>query len=53
MINLELVLNILAEASTNEILKDKSRLVAKQGGGFTKKAREEIKKNTGRNVVTN
>jgi hypothetical protein len=58
MNNLELVLNMLAEASTTEISKKKkpndikeNRKVAKQGGGVAKKARLEIEKQTGESVI--
>jgi hypothetical protein len=59
MSNLELVLNMLAEASTTEISKKKkpsglsaNRKVAKQGGGVAKKARVEIEKQIGESVIT-
>ncbi|MEI7621182.1 MAG: hypothetical protein WCJ51_01455, partial [Candidatus Moraniibacteriota bacterium] len=59
MTNLELVLNMLAEASTAEISKEKnpkdllaSKIVARKGGTVAKKAREEIEKNTGKKVVS-
>ena len=59
MSNLELVLNMLAEASTTEISKKKKpsglsahRKVAKQGGGVAKKARVEIEKQIGESVIT-
>ncbi|NCQ65307.1 MAG: hypothetical protein COZ34_01330 [Candidatus Pacebacteria bacterium CG_4_10_14_3_um_filter_34_15] len=58
MSNLELVLNMLAEASTTEISKKKkpsglpaNRKVAKQGGGVAKKARLEIEKQIGESVI--
>ncbi len=60
MTNLELVLNMLAEASTTEISKkhipqglSESKLVAKKGGKVAKKARNEIEKDLGDSVVTN
>ena len=59
MTNLELVLNMLAEASTTEISKKKkpeglenNRQVAKKGGFAAKKARLEIEKQTGESVIT-
>lgn len=59
MSNLELVLNMLAEASTTEISKQKqpeglaeNKTIARKGGGVTKKARVEIEKQTGKPVVT-
>ena len=59
MTNLELVLNMLAEASTTEISKkekpetfDKNREVAKKGGGVAGKAREELEKQTGQSVIS-
>jgi len=59
MTNLELILNMLAEASTTEISKEKepdslkeNRDVARKGGGAAKKARLEIEKQTGKPVIT-
>lgn len=59
MTNLELVLNMLAEASTTEISKkkkpqglDKNKQIAKQGGTVAKKARTEIEKRTGEDVIS-
>jgi len=59
MTNLELVLNMLAEASTTEISKEKkprgldeNRDVARKGGHAAKKARLEIEKQTGKSIVT-
>jgi len=59
MTNLELVLNMLAEASTTEISNSKRPNnwvqnvdVAKKGGGVARKARNEIEKNTGKSVIT-
>ncbi len=59
MSNLELVLNMLAEASTTEISKEKqpkgldeNRDVARKGGTAAKKARLEIEKQTGKLIVT-
>jgi len=59
MTNLELVLNMLAEASTTEISKDKkpktfneNQIVAKKGGDVAKAARLRLEKTTGKKVVT-
>ena len=59
MSNLELVLNMLAEASTTEISKkqkpkglDANKKVARKGGNAAKKARVEIEKQTGESIVT-
>lgn len=59
MTNLELVLNMLAEASTTEISKEQkpesfieNKTVAKKGGEVAKAAREQLEINTGKNVVT-
>ncbi|HUW04682.1 MAG TPA: BRO family protein [Williamwhitmania sp.] len=59
MTNLELVLNMLAEASTTEISKEKepktfheNKVVAKQGGNVAKAARLQLEKTTGKKVVT-
>lgn len=59
MTNLELVLNMLAEATTAEISKEKkpnglqeSKKVAKQGGTIAGDTREAIEKKTGKKVVT-
>ncbi len=59
MTNLELVLNMLAEASTTEISEVKkpdtfheNRKVAREGGGVARKARKEIEARTGRKVVS-
>ena len=60
MSNLELVLNMLAEASTTEISKEKkpkgldeNKDVARKGGNAAKQARLEIEKQTGKPIVTN
>ena len=60
MSNLELVLNMLAEASTTEISKEKlpiglkqNKDIARKGGTAAKKARLEIEKQTGKSIVTN
>jgi len=59
MTNLELVLNMLAEASTTEISKDKkpktfndSKTVARKGGEVAKAARLQLENTTGKKVVT-
>ena len=58
MTNLELILNMLAEASTTEISKkdipkglEENRVVAKKGGKVARKAKEEIELSTGESVV--
>jgi len=59
MTNLELVLNMLAEATTKEISKEKkpktfteNRLIAKQSGTIAGNTRREIEEKTGKNVIT-
>jgi hypothetical protein len=59
MSNLELVLNMLAEATTTEISKEKlpqsldeNRVVARQGGEVAGNARKEIEAKTGKNVIS-
>ncbi len=59
MTNLELVLNMLAEATTTEISKEKlpqtldeNRVVARQGGEVAGNARKEIETKTGKKVIT-
>ncbi len=59
MTNLELVLNMLAEASTTEISKEqkpegllKNKKVARKGGGVAKRARKELEKQTGKSVIS-
>jgi hypothetical protein len=59
MTNLELVLNMLAEATTSEISKkkkpttlDESKVIAKQGGAVAGNARKEIEVRTGDKVVS-
>lgn len=59
MSNLELVLNMLAEASTTEISKQKNpktfnqnKSVAKKGGEVAKAARLKLENTTGKKVVT-
>lgn len=59
MTNLELVLNMLAEASTTEISKEKqpktfseNKEVATKGGNVAKAARLQLEKTTGKKVVS-
>ncbi|MBK8103758.1 MAG: hypothetical protein E6Q87_06495 [Cellvibrionales bacterium] len=59
MTNLELVLNMLAEATTSEISKqklpenlDESKTVARQGGSVAGNARKDIEARTGKKVIT-
>ena len=59
MTNLELVLNMLAEATTTEISKEKkpksfseNRKIAKQGGTIAGNTRKEIEEKTGKKVVS-
>jgi len=59
MTNLELVLNMLAEASTTEISKEtkpesfaENETVAKQGGHVAGTARKEIEARTGKSIVS-
>jgi len=59
MSNLELVLNMLAEASTAEISKkqqpeglEENKSVAQKGGNAAKQARLEIEKQTGESIVS-
>ena len=59
MTNLELVLNMLAEASTTEISKEKqpktldeNKKVAKQGGSVADAARKKLESETGKKVVS-
>ncbi len=60
MTNTELILSMLAEASTKDISEatspedfTQSKEVAKQGGNVAKLAREELESKTGKKVVTN
>ena len=60
MSTLELVLNMLAEATTTEISKQKqpetfeeNRIVASEGGAAAGEARAAVEKRTGRSVITN
>jgi hypothetical protein len=59
MTNLELVLNMLAEATTTEISKEKSpktlaqnREIAQQGGTIAGNTRKEIEAKTGKKIVS-
>jgi len=59
MTNLELVLNMLAEATTTEISKEKkpstfveSKIIAKQGGRIAGNTRRAIEEKTGKKVVS-
>jgi hypothetical protein len=59
MTNLELVLNMLAEASTTEISEkeqpdtfNKNRQVAKRGGGVAGTARKQLEKQLGQSVIS-
>ena len=59
MTNLELVLNMLAEATTTEISKEKkpgtldeNKIVAKQGGIIAGNTRREIEAKTGKKIVS-
>ena len=59
MTNLELVLNMLAEASTTEISKavspqgfEESRAAAREGGAIAGRARQKIEVRTGSKVVS-
>ncbi len=60
MTNTELILNMLAEASTKDISKainpetfEESKEVAKQGGNVANVARKELEAKTGKKVVSN
>ncbi len=59
MTNLELALNMLAEASTTEISKEKNpqtfdenKSVARKGGKVADAARKQLEKNTGKKVIS-
>ena len=59
MTTLEIVLNMLAEATTTELTKtvnpqglEENRKVAKEGGGIACNARKEIEQKTGKPVIT-
>ena len=60
MSNVELILNMLAEASTTEISQNEkpetfegNKSVARKGGKVAKAARVQLEKTTGKSVVTN
>jgi hypothetical protein len=60
MTNTELILNMLAEASTKDISQavepktfEESKKVAKQGGTIAGNARKALEAKTGKKVVTN
>ncbi len=59
MTNLELVLNMLAEATTTEISKEKNpetfeenKTIANQGGTIAGNTRREIEEKTGKEIVS-
>jgi len=59
MTTLEIVLNMLAEATTTELTKtanpqglEENKKVAKEGGSVAGNARKEIEQKTGRSVIT-
>lgn len=59
MSNMELILTMLAEASTTEISKaqqpvglERSKEVARKGGAVARAAREDLEKQTGQSVIT-
>ena len=59
MTNVELALNILAEASTTELSKQKNpkgfnqnKQIAKQGGSVAKAARVQLEHQLGRSVIS-
>ena len=59
MTNLELVLNMLAEATTTEISKEKNpnnfdenKVIAKQGGTIAGNTRREIEAKSGKKIVS-
>jgi hypothetical protein len=59
MTNLELVLNMLAEATTSEISKenkpktfDENKVIAKQGGTIAGNTRKQIEARTGKPIVS-
>ncbi len=58
MTNLELVLNMLAEATTTEISREKnpetfaqSKVIARQGGTIAGNTRKQIEEKTGKRIV--
>ena len=59
MTNLEIALNILAEASTTEIAKERDpkgynqqKNIAKEGGSVAKAARNQLESKLGRSVIS-
>ena len=59
MTNLELVLNMLAEATTTEISKEKkpknfkeNKIIANQGGTIAGNTRKQIEEKTGKKIVS-
>ena len=59
MTTLEIVLNMLAEATTTELTKttnpqglEENKKVAKEGGSIAGNARKEIEERTGKSVIT-
>ena len=59
MTNVELALNMLAEASTTEISKEKnpsgfaqSARIAKEGGSVAKAARKQLESKTGKSAIS-
>jgi hypothetical protein len=59
MTNLELVLNMLAEATTTEISKQKlpesfaeNKVIARQGGEVAGSARKDIEAKTGKSIIS-
>lgn len=59
MTNMELILNMLAEASTTEISRaedpstiEASKAVARRGGNIAKNARKELEQQTGKQIVS-
>lgn len=52
MTNTELILNMLAEASTKEISEATDLETAHKGGSVARNARLELERSTGRKVVT-
>lgn len=59
MTNLELVLNMLAEATTTEISKEKkpttseeNKIIATQGGTIAGNTRKEIEVKTGKKIIS-
>lgn len=59
MTNLELVLNMLAEATTTEISREKnpetfeqSKVIARQGGTIAGNTRKQIEEKTGKRIVS-